>query len=55
VRIDRFRAHHATAKNIVNPPDFHPKTLYGPTIDVSYSARRFKTIIKIYLIVFIEK
>ncbi|WP_219990190.1 hypothetical protein, partial [Klebsiella pneumoniae] len=54
VRKFRFRAHHATAVNIVNPPEFRPDAVFRATIEVFYPAERQRNYSLYYSIVFIN-
>ncbi|EPG4209039.1 MULTISPECIES: hypothetical protein [Klebsiella] len=50
----RFRAHHATAANIVNPPEIRRDAVCGGTIEVFYPADRQQNSYLYYSIVFIN-
>ncbi|WP_407251629.1 hypothetical protein [Klebsiella oxytoca] len=50
----RFRAHHATAENIVNLPEIRPDAVCGGTIEVFYPADRQQNCYLYYSIVFIN-
>jgi hypothetical protein len=54
VRKFRFRAHHATAKNIVNPPEIRRDAVSRATIEVFHPAERQQNYSLYYSIVFIN-
>ncbi|EOV8179511.1 hypothetical protein ACOIQQ_003979 [Raoultella planticola] len=54
VRKFRFRAHHATAKNIVNPPEIRQDAVSRATIEVFHPAELEQNYSLYYSIVFIN-